>query len=54
LASCQEDMKALWSDEAVKMVLKKRKLRLEDTAGLYVAFFPVECTRELTRLSTVS
>ena len=34
LASCQEDMKALWSDEPVKMVLRKRKLRLEDTAGL--------------------
>jgi guanine nucleotide-binding protein subunit alpha len=37
LASCHEDMKALWSDEAVKVVLRKRKLRLEDTAGLYVS-----------------
>lgn len=44
LASCQEDMKALWSDEAVKMVLRKRKLRLEDTAGLYVVFLAVNCT----------
>lgn len=53
LASCQEDMKALWSDEAVKMVLRKRKLRLEDTAGLYVVFL-VKCTRKLTRLPAVS
>jgi len=50
LASCQEDMKALWSDEAVKMVLRKRKLRLEDTAGLYVVFFAVDYTRD-SRLS---
>ncbi|KIM35946.1 hypothetical protein M413DRAFT_449483 [Hebeloma cylindrosporum] len=36
LASCQEDMKALWSDEAVRTVLRKRKLRLEDTAGFFL------------------
>ena len=36
LASCHDDMKALWSDEAVKVVLKRRKLSLEDAAGLYV------------------
>lgn len=36
IASCQEDMKALWSDEAVRVVLKKRKIRLEESAGLYV------------------
>jgi guanine nucleotide-binding protein alpha-1 subunit len=52
LASCQEDMKALWLDEAVKLVLRKRKLRLEDTAGLYVVFLAVNC--RLTRLSICS
>jgi len=36
LASCREDMKTLWSDETVKVVLKKRKLRLEDTAGFFL------------------
>lgn len=34
IASCREDMKALWLDEAVRKVLVKRKVRLEDGAGL--------------------
>jgi hypothetical protein len=38
IASCREDMKALWSDEAVRTVLKKRNRRLEHSAGLYVIF----------------
>ncbi|KAJ3505431.1 hypothetical protein NLJ89_g7420 [Agrocybe chaxingu] len=29
-------MKALWSDEVVKMVLKKRKLQMEDSAGFFL------------------
>ncbi|CAA7269764.1 unnamed protein product [Cyclocybe aegerita] len=36
IASCREDMKALWSDEAVRTVLKKRKTRMEDSAGFFL------------------
>lgn len=34
IASCKEDMVALWSDPAVRIVLKKWNVRLEDSAGL--------------------
>jgi guanine nucleotide-binding protein subunit alpha len=34
IASCRDDMKALWLDEAVRNVLAKRKVRIEDGAGL--------------------
>lgn len=34
LCSCLEDMKSLWTDEVVRTVLRKRKIRLEDSAGL--------------------
>ncbi|PPQ84522.1 hypothetical protein CVT25_007623 [Psilocybe cyanescens] len=34
IASCLEDMKALWTDEVVKGMLRKRKIRTEDTAVL--------------------
>lgn len=34
LASCKDDMMALWSDLAVRTVLKKWNVRLEDSAGL--------------------
>jgi guanine nucleotide-binding protein alpha-1 subunit len=36
LASCAEDIKALWADEIVQEMLKRRKLRLELLPGLYV------------------
>ena len=36
IAKCKDDIKALWTDEAVRLVLKKRKIRLEDSAGLWV------------------
>ncbi|KDR69400.1 hypothetical protein GALMADRAFT_145447 [Galerina marginata CBS 339.88] len=36
LASCLEDMKALWTDEVVRVVLKKRRLRMEDSAGFFL------------------
>jgi len=36
IASCREDMKALWTDEAIKSVLAKRRLRVQDSAGLSV------------------
>jgi guanine nucleotide-binding protein subunit alpha len=34
IASCKDDMVALWSDEAVRTVLKNWNVRLEDSAGL--------------------
>ncbi|TFK34970.1 G-protein alpha subunit [Crucibulum laeve] len=36
IASCREDMKTLWMDVAVRGVLKKRKMRLEDSAGFFL------------------
>ncbi|KAF8156551.1 guanine nucleotide binding protein, alpha subunit [Crassisporium funariophilum] len=36
IASCKEDMQALWADEAVRVVLKKRKIRMEDSAGFFL------------------
>ena len=34
IASCKDDMVALWSDRTVRMVLKNWNIRLEDSAGL--------------------
>lgn len=36
IAQCKDDMKALWEDSSVKLALKRRKLQLPDSAGLYV------------------
>jgi guanine nucleotide-binding protein subunit alpha len=36
IASCREDMKALWMDDAVRGILAKRKMRIQDSAGLSV------------------
>ncbi|KAH6905970.1 guanine nucleotide binding protein, alpha subunit [Coprinopsis sp. MPI-PUGE-AT-0042] len=36
IANCKEDMKALWTDENVRKVLKKRRVRLEDSAGFFL------------------
>jgi hypothetical protein len=35
LAGCKDDMKALWDDKAVRLALKRRRLQLSDSAGLY-------------------
>ena len=35
LAGCKEDMQALWGDKAVRLALKRRRLQLHDSAGLY-------------------
>jgi guanine nucleotide-binding protein alpha-1 subunit len=44
IVSCKDDMNALWMDEAVRAVLKKRRMRVEDSAGLLVFFFsPSAC-----------
>lgn len=34
IANCKDDMKALWEDKTVRLALKRRKLRLPDSAGL--------------------
>ncbi|KAF8224509.1 G-alpha-domain-containing protein [Tricholoma matsutake] len=36
IVSCQEDMKALWTDELVRAVLTKRRMRVEDSAGFFL------------------
>lgn len=41
----QEDIKALWEDETVRLILKKRRIRLEESAGLYVLSIPLTCSR---------
>lgn len=35
LAGCKDDMKELWDDRAVRLALKRRRLQLPDSAGLY-------------------
>jgi hypothetical protein len=37
IARCKDDMKTLWEDSTVRSVLSRRKIRLEDSAGLFVA-----------------
>ena len=37
LAGCKDDMKALWDDKAVRLALKRRRIQLPDSAGLYVS-----------------
>jgi guanine nucleotide-binding protein subunit alpha len=39
IASCREDMKALWTDQTVRDILAKRRMRLQDSAGLSVFLF---------------
>lgn len=34
LASCRDDIKALWEDDIVLEVLSRRKVRIEDDPGL--------------------
>ncbi|EPQ57632.1 G-alpha-domain-containing protein [Gloeophyllum trabeum ATCC 11539] len=36
LAQCKDDIKALWTDEAVQSILIKRRLRLEDAPGFFL------------------
>ncbi|RXW17378.1 hypothetical protein EST38_g8483 [Candolleomyces aberdarensis] len=36
IARCQEDIKSLWTDETVKLILKKRRIRLEESAGFFL------------------
>lgn len=32
---CRHDMMALWNDRTVREILKRRKIRLEESPGLY-------------------
>ena len=36
IASCREDMKALWTDQTVRDILAKRQMKLQDSAALSV------------------
>ena len=35
LVGCRDDMKALWDDKAVRLAIKRHRLQLPDSAGLY-------------------
>ena len=37
IASCRDDMKALWVDKTVRLALKHHKLQLPDSVGLYMS-----------------
>ncbi|KAF9467708.1 heterotrimeric G protein alpha subunit [Collybia nuda] len=50
IAGCKDDMKILWDDKMVRLALKRRKLRLPDSAG----FFLNDLERIATRGYTVS
>lgn len=39
LGSCRPDMIALWQHPTVRAILQRRKLRLEESPGLYVILF---------------
>ncbi|KAG6811071.1 hypothetical protein H0H92_009131 [Tricholoma furcatifolium] len=36
IAECSQDMKELWSDPLVHQVLKRRRIRMEDSAGFFL------------------
>ena len=36
LAGCKDDMKSIWNDKMVRLALQRRRIRLPDSAGLYV------------------
>ncbi|KAJ7594246.1 heterotrimeric G protein alpha subunit [Mycena floridula] len=44
IASCRNDMKALWVDKTVQLALARRKIRLPDSAGFFL--------NELERIAT--
>jgi guanine nucleotide-binding protein subunit alpha len=39
IAGCREDIRSVWEDRVVRDMLARRKVRLEDSAGLCVLFF---------------
>ncbi|KAI8971334.1 G-alpha-domain-containing protein [Trametes punicea] len=40
IASCAEDMQALWTDPVVQQVLKRRKVRMEQSPGFFLDDIP--------------
>jgi hypothetical protein len=36
IAGCKDDIKALWEDNAIQEMLRRRRVRLEDSASLFV------------------
>lgn len=38
LRACQEDIKSLWHDDAIRTLLKTRRVRVQDMGGLSVSF----------------
>lgn len=49
IAGCKDDIIALWADDVVREMLRRHKVRLEDSASLFVLFFlsilpPHACT----------
>jgi len=36
IATCKDDMKALWDDKSVRLALRRRRLRLPDSAGFFL------------------
>ena len=51
IASCREDIKSLWKNESVRAILRKKKVYLEHTAGLYVK---IDSEKSFSHCSTVS
>lgn len=39
ISSCKDDMKSLWEDKTVRVALKRRRIQMNDTAGLYDILF---------------
>lgn len=54
IASCADDMRALWEDSVVQEMLRRRRVRLEDTPGLYVRFCHLCYFRDLPLLFAAS
>ncbi|KAK7042366.1 G-protein alpha subunit [Favolaschia claudopus] len=48
LMTCKDDMKALWTDPAIQLVLEQRKVRLADAAGFFLNDLDRIATREYT------
>ena len=54
LYSCRKDMMHLWHDPVVKEILRRRKIRLEESSGLWVAFRIAVDVFSLTHLGIFS
>ncbi|PFH53457.1 hypothetical protein AMATHDRAFT_137279 [Amanita thiersii Skay4041] len=48
IASCKDDMKALWNDKAIRFALHRRRIRLPDSAGFFLNDLDRIATRDYT------